>query len=297
MRLARDQHGVVARWQLARLGLPDTAIGRLVARGVLRRAHRGVYVVAGAPPSFRQRAMVGVLAAGGLRDDGNVVAVARRSAAHLLGVRHDEPVVVQVVVDHARTPTHGGGVRFHRSSTLRPEDVAWVDGIPVTRGSRTCADLAMTHPLDFVVEVTAVVLQRRLSDLGELSDQFARAGNIRGAGKLRVALARLAADSDQAESVPEERVWRVIVEAGLPAPTRQHEVVDDAGRRRRFDLAWPWCDLAVEVDGYWWHSRPGAKLRDDTRTNALSGRWRILRFSPGHSDAYILATVRAALPR
>ena len=44
-RLARRQHGVVALWQLAALGIEDSAVRRRVADGRLRRIHRGVYAV------------------------------------------------------------------------------------------------------------------------------------------------------------------------------------------------------------------------------------------------------------
>jgi hypothetical protein len=62
MALAAQQYGVVIIDQLLALGVTRRWIDNLVRRGVLRR--RGVYVVCGSVETWRQRAMVGLLALG-----------------------------------------------------------------------------------------------------------------------------------------------------------------------------------------------------------------------------------------
>ena len=52
--LAIRQHGVVSRRQLLALGVSARQVERRVESGALSAAHRGVYRVAGAPPSFDQ---------------------------------------------------------------------------------------------------------------------------------------------------------------------------------------------------------------------------------------------------
>src|SRR5213083_1966840 len=79
--LARRQHGVVARWQLAELGLSSDAISHRIASGRLHRLHPGVYAVGhrAFPPEGGW--MAAVLAAG----EGAVLSHA--SAGALWGLR------------------------------------------------------------------------------------------------------------------------------------------------------------------------------------------------------------------
>lgn len=71
--------------------------------------------------------------------------------------------------------------------------------------------------------------------------------------------------------------------AGMPEPVRQfrfHPV-----RRWRFDLCWPDCKLAVEVDGGVWtggrHVSGAGFTRDCVKLNeAVLLGWRVLRFTP-----------------
>jgi hypothetical protein len=62
--LAARQHGVVARRQLAALGLGKGAIDRRVATGRLHLVHRGVYAVGYARLVERGRWMAAILACG-----------------------------------------------------------------------------------------------------------------------------------------------------------------------------------------------------------------------------------------
>src|SRR4051812_28102767 len=76
-RLAATQHGVLTTTQALATGMSHDAIGKRIKRGRWERVARGVHRIAGAPGTWEQRLMIGVLAA---RSGG---AVARRSAAAL----------------------------------------------------------------------------------------------------------------------------------------------------------------------------------------------------------------------
>lgn len=78
--LARTQHGLVTRRQLLDAGLSPSTIKRWVSAGRLIVVYRPVYRLAGSPPSWEQRILAAVLAAG----DGSVAS--HRSAARLWGV-------------------------------------------------------------------------------------------------------------------------------------------------------------------------------------------------------------------
>ncbi|HET7719088.1 MAG TPA: hypothetical protein VFK43_03915, partial [Acidimicrobiales bacterium] len=62
-RVGRRQEGALDHAQAAAAGLSDGQIHRIVASGRWCRPVVGVYVVSGAPPTQRQRAMVAWLAA------------------------------------------------------------------------------------------------------------------------------------------------------------------------------------------------------------------------------------------
>jgi len=68
--------------------------------------------------------------------------------------------------------------------------------------------------------------------------------------------------------------------AGLPEPEAQYEI-HAAGRLvARVDFAYPELLLAIEVDGYRWHSARHHLDRDRDRRNDLTElRWRILHIT------------------
>ena len=58
-------------------------------------------------------------------------------------------------------------------------------------------------------------------------------------------------------------------DGGLPKPELQYELVDLSGRRWRLDFAWPSARLAVEYDGFDWHSDPESLRCDRQKRAAL----------------------------
>ncbi|HEX2057284.1 MAG TPA: DUF559 domain-containing protein [Actinomycetota bacterium] len=76
--------------------------------------------------------------------------------------------------------------------------------------------------------------------------------------------------------------------SGLPRPVRQHRITDNGKLVARVDFAYPDSLVAVEVDGYRWHSGRRAwsrdlTRRDLTRRNRLTSLgWRVLHVT--HDD-------------
>ena len=58
-------------------------------------------------------------------------------------------------------------------------------------------------------------------------------------------------------------------DGGLPAPVLQYEIVDRNWQTWRVDFAWPQQRVAVEYDGFDWHSDPEALRRDRQKRAAL----------------------------
>ncbi len=73
----------------------------------------------------------------------------------------------------------------------------------------------------------------------------------------------------QAESAMESEARLVMLDGSLPEPVLQFEVVDRDGRLWRLDFAWPDQLLAVEYDGFEYHSSPEHLRRDRQKRAAL----------------------------
>ena len=73
----------------------------------------------------------------------------------------------------------------------------------------------------------------------------------------------------EAESPMESEARLVMIDGGLPMPELQYDVIDRDGRLWRLDFAWPHDKLAVEYDGFDWHSDPDSLRRDRQKRAAL----------------------------
>jgi REase_MTES_1575 len=81
----------------------------------------------------------------------------------------------------------------------------------------------------------------------------------------------------EAESPMESEARLVMLDGGLPEPLLQYEIVDRDGRLWRVDFAWPDRRVAVEYDGFDWHSSPEALRRDRQKRAALEEiDWRVM---------------------
>ncbi len=78
----------------------------------------------------------------------------------------------------------------------------------------------------------------------------------------------------------EDYLENQIIEAGLPKPVREYKFLKD--RRFRFDFAWPYFQVAIEVDGSVWtggrHVQGYGYTSDCEKFNLASiDGWRVLR--------------------
>lgn len=73
----------------------------------------------------------------------------------------------------------------------------------------------------------------------------------------------------KAESPMESEARLAMIDGGLPAPVLQYRIVDRNGRCWRVDFAWPDRKVAVEYDGFDWHSTPDDFTRDRQKRAAL----------------------------
>jgi very-short-patch-repair endonuclease len=287
----KRQHGLITRDQAQAAGAARRHIRTRVESGRWERLHRGVYRCTTHPSDPRQAILAACLAAG----DG---AVARGlCAAALLALDGaPRPDAVEILAPRRVRLT---GVDARRTGTLHPGDIACIQGIPVTSAARTLVDLAERLPAPLLARLTDDVLRRKLASLSTIEACLARIGS-RGraaAGRLRRILGDRRPEDAAAESALEQRVLRIIREAGMPEPTPQLGIT--LGRvRARLDFAYPDRRLAIEVDGFRYHAQRGAHDRDRVKGNALVGAgWDLIRISSTFSDVEIAAVISAALAK
>jgi predicted transcriptional regulator of viral defense system len=121
--------------QMRAVGFGDGAIDHAVAQGRVHRVFRGVYSVGYPVASQPSRLMAAVLACG------KGAVISHRSAAALLDLIDDGPVVIDVIASGARG-REIDGIRLHLVRPPRLEETGTFDGVPCTSPARTLVDLA-----------------------------------------------------------------------------------------------------------------------------------------------------------
>lgn len=254
--LARRQHGVVHHRQLIALGLSRQTIQRRVAARRLHPVHRGVYAVGHSRLTLRGRWIAAVLACS------PGAALSHRDAGHLRNLRHSQNARIEVTVPAAAHPRRPG-LRVHRT-TLAPENLTIVDGIPVTSLARTLLDLAAIlkpHQLARAIEAAE---RQRLLDYAPLHALLTSNPRHAGASNLRTALATYT-EGTITESDYEAVLLYVCPTYGLPRPQTNSALTLRDGTTIRPDAYWPAHRLVVEVDGDDWHAHRTARRRDHAR--------------------------------
>lgn len=78
--------------------------------------------------------------------------------------------------------------------------------------------------------------------------------------------------------------WRVIAPMSAPIPEEEYNFDSHLGRKHRFDFAWLYKKVAVEIEGNAWHVQGGGRHMTDSDLEkynlAVSLGWRVFRFSP-----------------
>jgi very-short-patch-repair endonuclease len=273
--LAAGQNAVIGRHQALACGMTGATLSRRLAEGRLQRLLPGVYVMAGAPPSWQQRLLGACIAAG------PSAAASHRAAARLWGLLDGEqPLEVTVPLRRAPRVRH---VAVHRSTDLTSDQITRRRGVPVTNPLRTMVDLGhVLGPEEVEDALDRGLISGRFTFVGleRLLDRLGRCGRS-GCGVLRRVLDDRALGDQRPDGLLEPRMARLLRDADLPAAEFQY-VVRDAHERHvaRVDFAYPDLRLAIEVDGWSAHASRRALQSDVRRQNELvTAGWTVLRFT------------------
>jgi hypothetical protein len=259
--LAAGQFGAFARQQALQIGMTDRAIDLLMQSGEWHAPQRGVFVVSGSPSSWEQRAMVAQLRAG------KKAALSHLTAAHLHGLYHLRPLVMDVTRNRA---LRADGIRLHRSE-LGDEDVSRLGPFRVTSPVRTIIDLAGVLDFDRLEDCLEEALLQGIVNLTELWSRLENVGTKgrKGAHVLKHLLElrdpRWAPTANKFESL----LHRVLRNAGLPLPQRQVRIYDGTDFVTRIDFAYTRELIGIPADSFNWHVRRRQWELDIVQRNRL----------------------------
>lgn len=244
---------------LYELGFDREAVRRMVRAGRLHRLYRGVYAVGHRAVSLKGKLLAAVYASG----DGAVLS--HHDAAWLWRLwRGTGRRSIHVTVT-AKGRRGQGRVELHCVRDLHPDDVAIVDGIPVTSVARTLLDMADVLPVQHLKRLFEEAERLRIFDLRAMEGVCARGNGRRGVGRARAATRDAHPDPPWTRSELEREFLDFCREEGLPEPSVNVWV---AGQE--VDMAWLDRPVVVELDSYEYHRGREAFERDRVRSAELA---------------------------
>ena len=226
--------------QAERCGLNRAAVNRRVGSGSWRQCSRGVYFVDDRPFTDAARIRAAVLAFGGQ------AAASGLAAAWWHGLTQFAPKPVEVTVPRNSHGRRRDGVRTRRRD-LAPTDIVERKGLRVTALALTVVEAAARRGGG------AKLMDSALQRHAELP-QLWRA-HLRNKGRHGSPAARrlLQAASDGARSEAERLLVKLLREAGIKGWRTNYPIGG-----YKVDVAFPQQKVAVEVDGWAFHSDPEA---------------------------------------
>jgi very-short-patch-repair endonuclease len=266
--LASTQDGILTRKQLYECGLSEDGVDRLLRAGALVRTARGVFLVRGAPLTYRARLWRAVLSGDG--------ALAFASAAHLWGITPDVPPTVHVVIAVGRRVRRPAGVTLHRCF-VPASALTRRDGLPVTTLAWTVLDLLGSVSASRAQTLADRALQQGWITARDIAGRLDQLAGHSGNTRLRELSGQL---GDGAAADSERLLHRILRRAGIRNWVANHAVWSNGALIAVVDVALVEERVAIEIDGWAFHSDVDRFQRDRTRQNALiAAGWVVLRFT------------------
>jgi hypothetical protein len=194
---------------------------------------------------------------------GTPVAICLGTAAAAYGFDTEGCDDLHVLTPPGHLLRDSDGLKVHRRDGA---PLVMVDGRRATAPAWTAVEVARSLRRPRALAALDAALRSQTCDRQDLHmaavEQYGRRGivHVRELVPLADALA---------ESPMESEARLMMFDGGLPAPALQHEVVDAEGRVWRLDFAWLDQKVAVEYDGFDWHSDPVVFRRDRLKRASL----------------------------
>lgn len=207
---------------------------------------------------------------------GSSAVLSHRSAAALWGLL--PPPSIGIEVTRPKRFRSRPGLRAHRSA-IGSDEVAKLDGIPVTSMPRTLFDLAAVVDRQRLETAFNEVEVRGLTDRLSVIDLLERYPGRRGSAALRAILG----DEEKAQGITKKELERrfaaVLAGTDLPRPRRNADLAV-GGRFYEVDCLWADQRLIVELDGRATHrtARAFEGDREKDRLLLVDG-WRVIRIT------------------
>lgn len=194
---------------------------------------------------------------------GEPVAICLGTAAQAHGFDTEDTHDIHVLNPDGHLLRESDGLVVHRREGA---PLTVVDGRPATTAAWTAIEVARSLRRPRALATLDAALRSGTCTPTALTLAAAKQKGRRGIVAVRelIPLAR-----PEAESAMESEARLAMYRGGLPDPELQYEIVDRDGRRWRVDFAWPQHRVAVEYDGYDWHSGPDDFARDRQKRAAL----------------------------
>lgn len=299
LQFSRQQHGVVARFQLVAAGIPPTTIDYGLASCFLFPVFSGVYSV-GRPELSEQGLWMACVLVSGMG-----AALGGRTAAIAWGFQ-DRPVSPVTVVrpgndgrrGRARLKAQGHNSRVSlltsRCRWLSEDHVTRLQGIPILHIEPLLLQLAgQMKPDDFQYAFWEADRKRGLNDQ-RLEACLEMSHGRPGGGAFRESIDCRMPHIQEALSILEVLLMELDRRGDIPSPEVNRNVEGHI-----VDFRWTSRRLAVEVDGYEFHRGHGSFERDAERNNDLRARgWTVLRFTYRmlkYRPDYVIRTILNAL--
>lgn len=283
--LQEANDGLLTRALALRAGVSEAQVTWRLRSGAWVRVYREVYTSAGVPVTDHRRHRAALLAVGPR------AVLAHRSAAWLHGLG-DVPRVPELLVPDDERCRLGG--LLIRRSRLRFTPVLR-QGLRCTGVVRTLFDCAALFPPAELSVLVDRVFAVRTVRLDVLVRALSHAANSNHPGRVRLEreLAQRHLTDVPPPSMLESEFRRLLQRSGLPLPVAE---LTWQGGRYRLDFAYPDRRLAIEVDGYAFHSRPAQMQADYQRRNQLvQDGWSLLLFTWAdvvYDPQRVVATIR-----
>ena len=260
--------GLLHRDHLTSMGFSTSSIHRLQAKGVWDRPLPSVLRLWRADDPWRQ--MVMALNIWG----GESSTISHRCAGAVWGFDLIDRGSLEISLPSPRKrPT--ADVIVHRRP-IDGRDRARFEGLWITTPARTLFDIASCVDGSVLEVALHSAIRDGRTSLSRLRSVLERNARQHGAAVFRSVIEDIAS-AGGTDSVLETRFLQLIRRSSLPAPRRQYEVRDGCTFIARVDFAYPEIRLAIEIDGYRFHSSRSQLRRDHRRMNLLQrAGWLIL---------------------